>query len=256
MIDEKVLIKEIESKEKLYGSGNYAITVEDLKKMVRDLKEGSELNGKMRIKTSSTKERTWEEIIKAAKLGRLHEILVSGDIIPMTLSNGDEVDLVVGFDEEDKAYFIFDKMMSESHVMNTKCTNEGGYAESEMAEYANNTVFRMLPGLLQENIAETKIVECLDGERIESKHKLFCLSHTQFFGEDNYFKEQKPEDTQIDIFKDPHARSKVKCGEEFASWWWLRSAHGSNGFNLVLSSGGSGYSRANTSGAVALGFCL
>ena len=115
------------------------------------------------------------------------------------------MDLVVVYDPSGKAYFIFNNAMSDRHVMNKEWTNEGGYPGSDMARYADEEVFNMLPDYIRAIIEPTKIVQVWGGERRVTDHKLFCLSYTQVFGYDEDFEEQEPEDEKIDIFKNPLA---------------------------------------------------
>ncbi len=209
------------------------------------------------IQTKAEKITSWSDIKKMAMSGTLKNLLKSGDVLPLTLSNGDKVDLVVGYDSSGRAYFIFDKAMSDRHVMNKKWTNNGGYAGSDMARYADEDVFTMLPADIQQAIEPTKIVQTWDGEYREMWYKLFCLSFTQVFEYNEYFnEEQEPKDEQIDIFKNLFARIKMVCDEETTSWWWLRSANHYNDFYFVSSDGSYGYNDVTESGAVVLGFCI
>ncbi len=201
---------------------------------------------------------SWSDIKKMAMSGTLKDMLKSGDVLPLTLLNGDKVDLVVGFDKSGKAYFIFDKAMSDRHVMNKKWTNKGGYAESEMARYADENVFSMLPTDIQQVIEPTKIVQIWDGECRETWHKLFCLSYTQVFGYDEGVAEQEPQDELIDIFKNPLAKMKRRSDGEtvLCVLWWLRSVDVNNSFFYVDHYGFVNNCGAGNSLAVVLGFCI
>ena len=208
----------------------------------------------MKIKRMAELEITgWNEIKQYAEAGKLNEILNSGDRIPITLKDGQEIELDVGRDKTGKTYFIFHDCLKDEHIMNKERTNAGGWAETEMRRYANEDVFHLLPEELQAVIEPTKIVQIVNGERVETQDKLFCLSYTQVFG-GNYCREQEPEDTKIDIFETEKDRVKMVDGETW--WWWLRSANNANYFRFV-SSGGNSYSNsAFNTGGVALGFCI
>ena len=142
--------------------------------------------------------------------------------------------------------------------MNPEWTNKGGWRDSDMRRYANEEVYKLLPEEIKAIIKPTTIVQVLDGERVETRDNLFCLSATQVFGKDEYWEDREPEDTQIDIFRDPHARCKIWLGadEVCASWWWLRSAANIHTFRRVGTDGSNAYYAAISSGAVALGFCM
>ena len=212
----------------------------------------------IKVRTVTEFETSWDKIAEAAATGTLDKLLKSGDHIPLTLTNGDEVGLDVGRDESGRTYFIFHNTPRDRHYMNPEWTNKGGWRDSDMRRYANEDIFALLPDDVKTIIKPTKIVQVLNGERIETSDNLFCLSATQVFGKSEYWHEQEPEDTQIDIFRDPHARSKVWLGadEVCASWWWLRSAGNSSHFCIVASYGSTNYTNANNEGAVALGFCI
>lgn len=196
---------------------------------------------------------TWSDLRLAADEGRLDEIVISGDYLPLILKDGQDIGLDVGKDKKGRIYFIFHNLMAKDHVMNWNWTNKGGWEASEMRRYVNEEVFQLLPDDLQEAIRPTRIIQVMDGERIETEDKLFCLSFTQVFG-GNFKKNHEPEDTQIDIFKTEKDRVKQRDGKTW--YWWLRSATSASPFGYVYISGDSGASTANASYGVALGFCL
>jgi len=263
MIDEKKLLNDLDGMYQYFDKDGERISadrmilrVSDIKALINKQNVITDPMVPMVVQTKETKVTNWYDIKKMAITGTLKDFLRSGDVLPLTLTNGDEVNLVVGYDGSGRAYFIFDKAMSDRHVMNKEWTNKGGYAGSEMARYADEDVFSMLPAYLQQIIEPTKIVQVWDGESRETEHKLFCLSYTQVFGYDEDLEEQEPQDEQIDIFKNPLARVKMRCGAECASWWWLRSAYHDINFYNVNTDGSGDYAIANYSGAVVLGFCL
>ena len=205
------------------------------------------------IITKLTEQSSWEEIKAAIRDGNT-EWLHSGDMIPVTLKNGENLVLDVARDESGKVFFVFHDCLHECHVMNKRATNKGGWAKTEMRRYVNNEVFALLPDDLQAVIEPTTIVQMVEGQRVETHDKLFCLSRTQVFG-NGWWSENEPEDTQLDIFKSERARVK-ECGDDGTWLWWLRSAGSNNNFNNVNSSGSYYTNSAGTSCGVALGFSL
>lgn len=201
---------------------------------------------------------TWTELKQAADQGRLSGLVKSGDRLPLVLKNGEKIDLDVGRDESGKIYFIFHYLMKDEHCMNETLTNASGWRDCEMRRYANEEIYNLLPEEVKAVIVPTRIVQIMDGERIETNDKLFCLSSTEVFGKDEYWSKQEPEDTQIDIFRDLCARVKAWSGggEAYTSWWWLRSVCYNNYFNYVDSNGYDGTSSATNAGGVALSFCI
>jgi len=207
----------------------------------------------LNIITKTVEQSSWEEIKAAIRDGNT-EWLHSGDMIPITLKNGEELVLDVARDESGKIIFVFHDCLNEAHVMNKRATNKGGWAKTEMRRYANSDVFALLPDDLQAVIEPTTIVQIVDGERVETNDKLFCLSRTQVFGK-GWLSEKEPEDTQLDIFKSERARVK-ECGDNGTWPWWLRSANSTGNFNTVGTSGSNTNNSANNSYGVALGFSL
>ena len=222
------------------------------RRMVAGAHEAERIN--MKIKRMAELEITgWTEIKQYAEAGKLNEILNSGDRIPITLKDGQEIELDVGRDKTGKTYFIFHDCLKDEHIMNEEWTNAGGWAATEMRRYANEDVFHLFPEELQAVIEPTKIVQIVNGERVETQDKLFCLSYTQVFGGD-YCREQEPEDTKIDIFETEKDRVKMVDGETW--WWWLRSAYGSYAFSTVSYDGSHASTYAHNTRGVVLGFCL
>ena len=211
----------------------------------------------MKIRTWTKKESTWAELKTLSEAGKLDEVLKSGDNIPVTLKNGEEVSFDVGRDEGGKVYFIMHDCLKEPKQMNSECTNAGGWEESTMRRYLNEEVIKLLPDELQAIIKPTKIVQVWGGKRRETEDKLFLLSKTQVFGKDKNYEAIEPDDSQIDIFKAARSRVKEREGYGTASWW-ERSPYyyNSDFFCYVSSTGNSHANYANSSNGVAPAFCI
>lgn len=208
----------------------------------------------MNIITKAIKQTTWEELKAAAEVGTLGSVIQSGDLIPFTLKTGEEVQVRVTQDEGGKWYFVLEDCLEEEHAMNKQNTNKGGWAACDMRCYLNKTIFSLLPDDLQAVIAPTKVVQVVDGERVETEDKLFLLSRTQVFGKGPWT-DREPEDTQLDCFTREKDRVK-ECGSNGTWFWWLRSANSNSNFNGVFSNGNGHGNGAGSSYGVALGFCL
>lgn len=178
---------------------------------------------KIKVITKEAKWTSWVELRASSESGRLHDVLKSGDNIPVTLKNGEEVSFDIGEDESGKIYFVMHNCLKETKPMNGDYMNKGGWEESDMRRYLNEEVIELLPDDLQKMIKPTKIVQVWDGKRRETEDKLFLLSKTQVFGKDKRYKEIEPNDSQIDIFKSPRERVKELKGCEAPEYWWLRS---------------------------------
>lgn len=208
----------------------------------------------MKIITKATMKATWAELKEAAEAGTIDRIIKSGDVIPFTLKTGEEVVVRATHDESGKLFFVLEDCLEDEHAMNKQNTTKGGWAACEMRKHLNKTVFALLPDELQAVIAPTKIVQVVDGERVETDDKLFLLSRTQVFGK-GAWSEREPEDTQLDCFKREKDRVK-ECGDNGTWFWWLRSAYITSSFDGVSGSGYASGSYAGNSYGVALGFCL
>ena len=216
------------------------------------------IKNKIKVITKETKWTSWAELKALSEAGKLGEVLKSGDNIPVTLKNGDEVSFDIGKDESGKIYFVMHNCLKETESMNGDCTNRGGWEESDMRKYLNEEVINLLPDELQEIIKPTKIVQVWDGKRRETEDKLFLLSRTQVFGKHENYEAIEPNDSQIDIFKSPRERVK-ECEEvEDVYYWWLRSPYSSNsGYFGGVSTGGTVYYySADYSLGVAPAFCI
>lgn len=192
---------------------------------------------------------SWNDIVD-------YDLLASGDIIPITLRNGENIELIVAHDERGEQFLTFRDCMIEEMPMNENDTNRGGWRDCKMRSYARE-VFDLLPDDLKAVIIPTKIVQCINGERIECEDKLFCLSYTQMFGSHRGVADMEPEDSQLDIYK--IRRNRVKgygIGDNGGCWYWLRSPTTGNttAFNNVDSDGSINYHYASNTNGVCFGF--
>lgn len=216
------------------------------------------LKNKIKVITKEARWTSWAELKALSEAGKLGEVLKSGDNIPVTLKNGEEVSFDIGKDEDGKIYFVIHNCLKETKSMNGDCTNKGGWEESDMRRYLNEKVINLLPDELREIIKPTKIVQVWDGKRRETEDKLFLLSRTQVFGKDERYEPTEPNDSQIDIFKSPRERVK-ECEEvEDAYCWWLRSPYSGdfNSFCYVFTGGSVGSIYPYCSFGVAPAFCI
>ena len=216
------------------------------------------VKNKIKIITKEAKWTSWAELKALSEAGKLGEVLKSGDNIPVTLKNGEEVSFDVGKDEDGKIYFIMHNCLKERKPMNRKWTNKGGWEESYMRRYLNEEAIELLPDELRGIIKPTKIVQVWGGKRRETEDKLFLLSRTQVFGKRENYEAIEPNDSQIDIFKSQRWRVKELGGCEIPACWWLRSPNSSysGGFCIVYTDGTVYYYSADYSLGVAPAFCI
>lgn len=189
-------------------------------------------------------ETSWEKL-------KQYVHLRSGSIIPVTLKNGEQIEVEVCRDENRERFFVFKDCYKDRCQMNEDWNTEGGYEMSKGRKTAL-AFFDLLPDDLQAAIVPTKIVQVWDGKRHEMEDKLFMLSATQVFGKNGEREKQDVGDSQLDIFKRPRNRVKEWNGDTW--FWWLRSAYGAVIFSCVNSYGGEGYSGADNTLGLVLGF--
>ena len=127
----------------------------------------------------------------------------------------------------------------ENHEFNSTATNLGGWRDSELRTYVNNTIYNSLPSDLQNVIIITKVISGhgkTSGEtNFETEDKLYLLSSEEIYGNFANFA-SKGNDTatdvskQLDYYKEQGTttsnKSKaIKQYNGINQWWWLRSAH-------------------------------
>lgn len=209
----------------------------------------------MTIKRYFEFEADWTTLSLASHQGRLCEILQEGDIIPITLKNGEQHEIVATQDEHGKWHFIFRDCLADTAQMNDTWTNKGGWAACKMRDYLNDEVFSLLPDELQTVIVPTKVVQIVDGKLVETMDKLWLPSESQIFGK-TVWADEEPEDTQLAWYKNTHNRVKTRGNDTV--WYWERSAFAgySNTFCIVYSSGRAGRSTAGNSTGVSPGFTI
>ena len=158
-----------------------------------------------------------------------------------------------------KAQGLLKDCMKDEHGMNKRMTSKGGWRDSEMRLWLNETIIRMLPDELREMIVPRRIVQTMDGERLESEDKLWLPSFTEMFGKEGAedWAPADTDETQLELFSTERSRVKERPGN--GTWWyWLRSPYGSDStyFCFVDSNGNADYNSASYADGVAFGFCV
>lgn len=125
----------------------------------------------------------------------------------------------------------------------------GGWENSEMRTYLNETVKPLIPDTVRAAIKPvTKTHPAYDVDESSftqtTTDSVWIPSYSEMFN--GIYKS---------LFPDKSSRLKKKAGASSASWWWLRSANYAYNFDTVNSDGSNNGSNANISFGVALGFC-
>ena len=153
---------------------------------------------------------------------------------------------------------------------NSTNTNKGGWRDSEIRTYINDTIYKSLPSELQNVITSTKVISghgYTSGEtNFETQDKLYLLSGHEVY-EDGTSRPISDYDTsysntkQLDYYKNQGVTTSSYSGAKKQyngsnSYWWLRSARSDYAitFLYVGSAGTWAGFGANFSGGVSPAF--
>ena len=141
------------------------------------------------------------------------------------------------------------------HVMNSTSTNVGGWKDSELRTYVNDTIYNALPSDLKSVIALTKVISghgSTSGEtNFETQDKLYLLSAHEVWedGEDENNRIGENDTSynntkQLDYYKNQGVTTSSYAGaikqyNGSNEYWWLRSAisYTTDFFLLVVDDG-------------------
>lgn len=168
----------------------------------------------MNIRKTITSEIEWNTIKKAQADGKLQELLQVGDELDITLKTGEELTVQAVGTTERGLIFLLKDCMKDEHGMNKRMTSKGGWRDSEMRLWLNETIIRMLPDELREMIVPRRIVQTMDGERLESEDKLWLPSFTEMFGKEGAedWEPADTDETQLELFSTERSRVKERPG--------------------------------------------
>lgn len=196
-----------------------------------------------------------DDLKTAVEEGNVDEVVSPFDEIDIPLDTGGTVTVVCAYSSPNTARFVFKDCWDEA-AMNDEATNKGGYYKSKGRAHV---LVDILPHIAQEWRAifkPRKMVEEIDGERIEYADLMWLLSATDVFGpsEEGYWKDID-DGFQLPIFK--RERDRVKeCGSEGTYPYWLRSVGATISylFCIVSTDGGASSDYAYWSHGFAPGF--
>lgn len=196
-----------------------------------------------------------DDLKTAVEEGNVDEVVSPFDEIDIPLDTGGSVTVVCAYSSPNTARFVFKNCWDEA-AMNDEATNKGGYCKSKGRLHVLEDIWPHISPEWQAIIKPRKIVEEIDGERVEYADPLWLLSATDVFGpsEEGYWKDID-DSFQLPIFK--RERDRVKeCGSEGTYPYWLRSvdATSSGDFCSVGTGGGASGNGAGWSNGFAPGF--
>lgn len=196
-----------------------------------------------------------DDLKTAVYEGNVDEVVSPYDEIDIPLDTGGTVTVVCAYSSPNTARFAFKDCWDEA-AMNDEATNKGGYCKSKGRLHVLEDIWPHISPEWQAIIKPRKIVEEIDGERVEYADLMWLLSATDVFGpsEEGYWKDLD-DSFQLPIFK--RERDRVKeCGNEGTYPYWLRSvrATSSNYFCFVSTDGSARTYYAHWSRGFAPGF--
>lgn len=196
-----------------------------------------------------------EDFKTAVAEGNVDELISPYDEIDVPLDTGETVTVVCAYSAPKTARFVFKDCWDEA-VMNEEPTNKTGYLKSKGRQHVLEDIWQRIVPEWQAIIKPRKMVEEIDGERVEYADPLWLPSATDVFGpsESGYWKDLD-DSFQLPIFK--RERDRVKeCGDEGTYPYWLRSVNAThtNNFRVVYTGGSGGSYYAYHSWGFAPGF--
>lgn len=214
---------------------------------------------------------TWAQISILLALGVLGNYYNEGDTKTITLSTGEELTMQLAsindgtgdagaYYPKNTADFVSVEVMQNSHRMNATATNVGGWNDSELRAYLNDSVYPTLPSDLKNFIAIKTHMRTEGNESttlISADDKLWLPTLFECYGEYDGAAESANYNKQYSIFDTRIKRIKTKRGESTACWWWTSSprVHSTASFCLIDNYGGQGGTSANdTDKNFAIGF--
>ena len=196
----------------------------------------------MQTITKKRTERTdWAKVAAMAAAGEGG--LKVGDEIHDELTTGERITYVVAQITEGEVLFVSKNCMEQRVEWNKSGYNAGGFKDSDLCRYLNETVWNILPEELKAVISERECLQIVDGKEERYTLKLWLPTEYEVFG-DGWASEAE-EGQQFEIFKDPRNRIKL-AGEdgERAIWWVLSVCAGYSTHACYVSTSG----RANNYG--------
>ena len=169
-----------------------------------------------------------------------------GDEIHDELTTGERITYAVAHITEKEVLFVSKNCMEQRVEWNESGYNTGGFKESDLCRYLNETVWNILPEELRAVISERECLQIVDGKEERYPLKLWLPTEYEVF-EDDWTSEAK-EGQQFEIFKDPRNRVKLAGEDGGRAHWWLLSvcAGYSTSACSVNSAGHAYYSSCST----------
>lgn len=208
---------------------------------------------------------SWDLIQRLALAGTLGDYYNEGDTKTITLATDEILTLQLAsindgtgsagtYYPNHTADFVSVELMDSSHRMNSTNTNVGGWNDSEMRTYLNNTIYPTLPSDLKNVIVEKTHMRTAGGEStnlVSASDKLWLPTYWEVYGVYNSaILEDSDHNKHYSIFPDNASRKKYrKAAPTTTREWWLSSPpfNYSPGFPVVTGTGAFNYAGATDS---------
>jgi hypothetical protein len=198
---------------------------------------------------------SWDEIIAAIDDGSARQRYAVGATKELDLGALGVIHMqLAGFELDERTdggkaatTWIAVELLPEGHVMNKYGYNEGGWRDSEVRAYLQDTVYKAVPDAVRDRLVQVTKTQhnIIKGEQ-STDDLIWIPDKDEVLGDDSLY---------YGLFRNTN-ENRIKRQNGSASWWWLRSANINNYFCGVNFNGNYYTSSANGSGGVALGFCL
>lgn len=204
----------------------------------------------MNITRKRTEETNWDCIRALVRSGDLNV----GDEIADELLTGEKITYVVANISPEEVYFISKDCLDQRVQWNASDLNTGGFKDSDVCRFLNETVWNMLPEELRAVISERECLQIVDGEESRYPLKLWLPTEYEVF-EDDWPSEAK-EGQQFEIFKDPRNRTKGAGDGGSRAGWWLLSVCSGGSTNACIVGYGGYAGHGNCSNAYRVPVCF
>ena len=208
---------------------------------------------------------SWRKINLISKKGKAKEYFNVGDEKELQIGSETYHVQILGFAHDDKSDGTgkagitvgLKEIMTTTSKMNSTNTNVGGWEDSKMRTYLNDTVYNSLPQEVKDIIkpVNKKTSEGNYSTNITTtSDKLFLLSEVEIFGSTTW--SASGEGSQYQYFADGGSKIKYQTGS--SNYWWERSPN--VGYTYYFCSvsdyGGASGSNANNAFGVVFGFSI
>lgn len=214
----------------------------------------SDVNGYM-MRTRIKRRISISDIKKAISGDYLDELIKPYDEIDIECLDGRTITVVCAYSASDWARFIF-KGCWDKGAMNDRAINEGRYYKSKGRKHVLDDIYPNLAKEWRELMKPRKMIEEINGKRVEYADLMWLPSTTDMFGKPgNCWWNDLDDSFQLPIFQKECERVKDRWDERTYPYW-LRSVYVVNSYRFcyVGATGSANHFGAHLSFGFAPGF--